>query len=220
MRTQVSQGPVANHRNGSTTVSAVLPANSRHRRLALVALLGTAGLLGLAGCSSSSSGGSGSPTTTTTGASHASTGSGAGTGSSSAAAPIPAADRSPAGTAGTAPTLTVPAGAPPTTLESADLITGTGAEAVPGKTVTVQYVLGTYSSGKVIQSSWTSQPFSFTLGRGEVIPGWDKGVPGMKVGGRRELILPPSLGYGNQSPGAGIAPDDTLVFVVDLLKVG
>ncbi len=85
--------------------------------------------------------------------------------------------------------------------------------------MTVQYVLATYSSGKVIQASWTSQPFTFTLGEGQVIKGWDEGVVGMKVGGRRELIIPPSLGYGANSPGAGIAANDTLVFVVDLLKV-
>ncbi len=115
--------------------------------------------------------------------------------------------------------MTVPPGTPPTKLESADLITGTGAAAAPGDSVTVQYVLATYSSGKVIQSSWTSQPFTFTLGAGQVIPGWDKGVVGMKVGGRRELIIPPSLGYGQQSPGAGIAPNDNLVFVIDLQKV-
>jgi FKBP-type peptidyl-prolyl cis-trans isomerase len=81
-------------------------------------------------------------------------------------------------------------------------------------------VLATYSARKVIQSSWTSQPFQFTLGQGQVIPGWDKGVPGMKVGGRRELIIPPSLGYGAQSQGPGIAANDTIVFVVDLLKIG
>ena len=115
--------------------------------------------------------------------------------------------------------MTVPPGAPPTKLESADLITGTGATAALGQSVTVQYVLATYSSDKVIQSSWTSQPFTFTLGAGQVIPGWDKGVVGMKVGGRRELIIPPSLGYGSQSPGAGIAANDTLVFVIDLQKV-
>ena len=92
---------------------------------------------------------------------------------------------------------------------------GTGASAKAGDTVTVQYVLATYSSGKVIQSSWTSQPFTFTLGDGQVIPGWDKGVVGMQVGGRRELIIPPDLGYGATSPGPGIAPNDTLVFVID-----
>ena len=113
----------------------------------------------------------------------------------------------------------VPKGTPPTSLESADLITGTGSTALPGDSATVQYVLATYSSGKVVQSSWTSQPFTFKLGAGQVIPGWDKGVVGMKVGGRRELIIPPSLGYGGQSPGPGIAPNDTLVFVVDLLKL-
>ena len=71
----------------------------------------------------------------------------------------------------------------------------------------------------MIQSSWTSQPFTFVLGEGQVIPGWDKGVVGMKVGGRRELIIPPSLGYKNHSPGPGIAANDTLVFVIDLLNV-
>jgi peptidylprolyl isomerase len=180
----------------------------RLRTWSLVVL--TAATLGLAGCGSSSA----SSSTTTTGASTATTSSGATT-----IATIPAQDRSPAGTFGTEPTVTVPPGAPPTQLESTDLITGTGPAAKAGDTVTVQYVLATYSSGKVIQASWTSQPFSFTLGEGQVIPGWDQGVVGMKVGGRRELVIPPSLGYGSQSPGAGISANDTLVFVVDLLKI-
>ncbi|HWF16334.1 MAG TPA: FKBP-type peptidyl-prolyl cis-trans isomerase [Acidimicrobiales bacterium] len=115
--------------------------------------------------------------------------------------------------------MTVPSGTPPTQLESADLITGSGAAAKAGDNLTMQYVLATYSSGKVIQSSWTSQPFTFTLGEGMVIPGWDRGVVGMKVGGRRELIIPPSLGYGARSPGPGIAANDTLVFVMDLQKI-
>jgi peptidylprolyl isomerase len=132
---------------------------------------------------------------------------------------IPAADLSPAGTAGKAPTVVVPSGSPPTQLESADLITGTGAAAKTGDALTVQYVLATYSSRKTVQSSWTSQPFSFTLGQG-VIQGWDDGVVGMKVGGRRELIVPPSLGYGASSPGSGIAANDTLVFIIDLVKIG
>jgi peptidylprolyl isomerase len=128
---------------------------------------------------------------------------------------------SPAGTAGTAPTITVPSGSPPTQLETSDLITGTGPAAKAGDSVTVQYVLATYSSDKTIQSSWTGQPFTFTLDANpeQVIPGWDQGVVGMQVGGRRELIIPPSLGYGAQSPGAGIAANDTLVFIVDLLKI-
>jgi peptidylprolyl isomerase len=132
---------------------------------------------------------------------------------------IPAADLSPAGTAGKAPTAVVPAGSPPTQLESADLITGTGAAAKTGDALTVQYVLATYSSRKTVQSSWTSQPFTFTLGQG-VIQGWDQGVVGMKVGGRRELIVPPSLGYGSTAQGAGIAANDTLVFIIDLVKIG
>ena len=189
---------------------------------ALVTGMILAGALGLAACSSSPSNSASSTTTT-------SRGSGAGP-STTVTAPagsplnaigsIPAAERSPAGTAGSAPTVTVPSGTPPTQLESADLITGSGAAAKNGDHLTVQYVLATYSSGKVIQSSWTSQPFPFTLGAGQVIPGWDKGVVGMKAGGRRELIIPPSLGYGDQSPGPGIAANDTLVFVIDLQKIG
>jgi peptidylprolyl isomerase len=136
-----------------------------------------------------------------------------------AVGPIAAADLSPAGQYGTPPTVTVPTSTPPTSLESADLITGTGPGVQAGDTVTVQYVLATYSSGKVVQSSWTSQPFTFTVGLGDVIPGWDKGILDMKQGGRRELIIPPQYGYGAQSPGPGIAPNDTLVFVIDLLKI-
>lgn len=183
------------------------------RTWSLAALLGLGGTLGLASCSSgsapSASGSSGSTSTTHIAG-----------GALVAVGPIPSQDLSPAGTVGTAPTVTVPSGPPPTQLESADLIKGTGARATIGRQATVQYVLATYSSGKVVQSSWTSQPFTFVLGEGNVIPGWDKGVVGMKVGGRRELIIPPSLGYKDQSPGPGIAPDDTLVFVIDLLHVG
>lgn len=137
----------------------------------------------------------------------------------SAAAPIPAADRSPQGTWGTQPTVVVPSGAAPSQFECSDLIVGTGAAATNGDGVEVQYVLATYSTRSTIQSSWSSQPFSFTLGEGQVITGWDDGVLGMRVGGRRELILPPSLGYGDTSPGSGIAKDDTLVFVIDVLKI-
>ena len=185
---------------------------SRLRNWSLVLL--SVSVLVLAGCSSSS------PTTTTTTAAASNATSNAGAGGSSTIASIPTQDRSPTGTAGTAPTVIVPSGTPPTQLESADLIAGTGLAVTAGDNVTVQYVLATYSSRKVIQSSWTSQPFQFALGEGQVISGWDKGVVGMRVGGRRELIIPPSLGYGAQSPGPGIAADDTLIFVVDLLKIG
>jgi peptidylprolyl isomerase len=198
---------------------------SLHRRaLALVALV-AAGALVLAACSSSppatSSNAASTSHTTGSGADGTTTTKAPGASALTAIAPIPAADLSPAGTAGQAPTVTVPPGPPPAGLESADLIVGTGQEAVPGDQVTVQYELATYSAKKVIQSSWTSQPFTFTLGAGQVIPGWDKGVVGMRVGGRRELIIPPSLGYGaTPPPGAqGIAANDTLVFVIDLVKV-
>jgi peptidylprolyl isomerase len=162
------------------------------------------------------------PTSTTTTVAGATTTTVAGATTTTVAgaiAAIPTADLSPAGTAGKAPTVVVPPGSPPTQLESADLITGTGAAAKTGDPLTVQYVLATYSSRKTVQSSWTSQPFNFTLGQG-VIQGWDKGVVGMKVGGRRELIVPPSLGYGATAQGAGIAANDTLVFVIDLVKIG
>ena len=203
-----------------------------HIRSWSLAAVFAAGALGLAACSSSPSSPRGSSTSSTASSSHtgnahtgsnsnATTSTAAGGGALVAISPIPTADQSPAGTFGTAPTVTVPSGAPPKALESADLITGNGGEAVPGDNVQVQYVLATYSSGKVIQSSWTGQPFAFTLGESQVIPGWDKGLVGMKVGGRRELIIPPGLGYGATPPqGAqGIASNDTLVFVVDLLNV-
>jgi peptidylprolyl isomerase len=130
-------------------------------------------------------------------------------------------DPSPAGTFGKAPTVVVPTTKPPTSMEVSNLINGTGAVAESGETLEVEYVLATYSAHKVVQSSWTSQPFSFKLGGSPpaVIVGWEEGVPGMRIGGRRELIVPPALGYGDESPGSGIAANDTLVFVIDLLKI-
>jgi peptidylprolyl isomerase len=130
------------------------------------------------------------------------------------------ADPSPAGTFGKEPTMVIPPGAPPTKIESANLITGTGTVARDGDTLTVEYVLGTYSSRKVVQTSWTGQPFVVNgLNTTTVIPGWVYGVAGMRVGGRRELIIPPALGYGDSSPGGGISKNDTLVFIIDLEKV-
>jgi peptidylprolyl isomerase len=131
----------------------------------------------------------------------------------------PVIDPSPAGVFGKAPTVTVPAGKPPTKMELTNLITGTGAVAEQNDTVELQYVLATYSTRKVIQSSWTSSPFSTSLTDTSVIPGFFDGVVGMRVGGRRELVIPPTLGYGDVSAGTGIAKNDTLVFVIDLLKV-
>jgi len=127
---------------------------------------------------------------------------------------------SPAGVSGKAPTVVVPKTPAPKVEEASDLIIGKGATMKLGQKFTAQYVLATYSTHGVVQSSWTSQPFSTTLSYGGLIPGWVKGMIGMKVGGRRELIIPPSLGYGANSPGSGIAANDTLVFVIDLLKIG
>jgi peptidylprolyl isomerase len=121
----------------------------------------------------------------------------------------------------TKPKVTVPDGAPPKKLESKEIEPGTGAEAKAGDQVTVQYVGVSYKTGEEFDASWDrGEPFSFTLGAHEVIAGWDQGVEGMKVGGRRELIIPPELGYGPQGAPPAIAPNETLVFVIDLLAVG
>lgn len=119
------------------------------------------------------------------------------------------------------PKVTVPSGVPPKQLEETDLIEGTGAEAKSGDKVTVQYVGVGYESGKEFDASWNrGEPFSFTLGASEVIPGWDQGVEGMKVGGQRQLVIPPELAYGETGAPPAIGPNETLVFVIDLLEVG
>jgi peptidylprolyl isomerase len=121
----------------------------------------------------------------------------------------------------TKPKVSVPSGAPPAQLEAKELEAGTGAEAKAGDKVTVQYVGVDYKNGKEFDSSWSrNEPFSFTLGAGEVIPGWDQGVEGMKVGGRRELVIPPELAYGEAGAPPAIGPNETLVFVIDLLEAG
>jgi peptidylprolyl isomerase len=118
------------------------------------------------------------------------------------------------------PKVTPPSGPAPSKLETKNLIVGTGAEAKDGDTVTVNYVGVLYKTGKVFNASWeTKEPFSFTLGKGQVIPGWDQGVPGMKVGGRRELIIPSALAYGAKGSPPKIPANEPLVFVVDLLGV-
>ena len=119
------------------------------------------------------------------------------------------------------PTVTVPSGPAPTTLETEDIVVGDGATAEVGKPIEVHYVGVSYSTGKQFDASWDNgSPFPFTLGAGKVIPGWDKGVVGMKVGGRRKLTIPPNMAYGASGFPPVIAPNETLVFVVDLLKVG
>jgi peptidylprolyl isomerase len=118
--------------------------------------------------------------------------------------------------AGEVPTVTAPTGAAPTELTTKDIIVGTGAEVLPTSTLTVHYYLMTWSDGRVIESSWVGQPATFPLA--QVVEGWQKGLPGAKVGGRRLLVLPPAMGYG--AAGAGpIGPNETLIFVVDILGV-
>ena len=120
----------------------------------------------------------------------------------------------------TEPKVTPPGGAAPTKLVVKDLIKGTGPEAKAGQPVTVNYVGVLFNGGKEFDASWKrSEPFTFTLGQGQVIPGWDKGVAGMKVGGRRELIIPAELAYGKRGSPPTIPPNAPLVFVVDLLGV-
>lgn len=118
------------------------------------------------------------------------------------------------------PTITPPKGSPPSTLVTKDLVKGTGAVAKSGSTITVNYVGALYKNGKVFDSSWKRhQTFTTPLSTSSVIPGWVQGIAGMKVGGRRELIIPPKLGYGKQAQ-SGIPANSTLIFIVDLLKVG
>ncbi|MFG2594924.1 FKBP-type peptidyl-prolyl cis-trans isomerase [Streptomyces sp. NPDC048462] len=120
----------------------------------------------------------------------------------------------------TKPGIEVPEGDPPTELTIRDLVIGDGPTAQPGRVVQVHYVGVTFASGKEFDSSWErDRPFKFAVGGGKVIKGWDRGVRGMKVGGRREIIVPPRLGYGRQSPSSLIPAGSTLIFVVDLLTV-
>lgn len=119
------------------------------------------------------------------------------------------------------PTITIPATPAPAQLQIEDLTIGTGDEATTGKKVTVHYSGVSWSTGKEFDASWNrGTPFSFQLGAGQVIRGWDVGVMGMKVGGRRQLTIPPDMGYGARGAGSVIKPNETLVFVVDLVKVG
>jgi peptidylprolyl isomerase len=119
------------------------------------------------------------------------------------------------------PKVDVPAGESPSyQLELEDITVGDGEEAVSGRTVEVHYVGVSWATGKQVDASWDrGDTFKFGLGKGQVIPGWDQGVAGMKVGGRRRITIPPDLAYGKRGAGGVIGPDETLVFVVDLIGV-
>ncbi|MDP9376912.1 MAG: FKBP-type peptidyl-prolyl cis-trans isomerase [Actinomycetota bacterium] len=110
--------------------------------------------------------------------------------------------------------------APSYQLELEDIAEGDGEEAVSGSVVEVHYVGVSWNNGEQFDASWDrGDTFKFTLGKGQVIPGWDQGVAGMKVGGRRRITIPPNLAYGKRGAGGVIGPDETLVFVVDLVGV-
>jgi peptidylprolyl isomerase len=116
------------------------------------------------------------------------------------------------------PSVQVPAGDPPSELVIDDLVVGDGDEASSGTTVEVHYVGHSWSNGQQFDASWDrGSTFRFGLGGGQVIAGWDQGVAGMRVGGRRQLTIPPHLGYGSRGAGGAIGPNETLIFVVDLI---
>jgi peptidylprolyl isomerase len=118
------------------------------------------------------------------------------------------------------PEVDFPEGEPPADLVIVDEIVGDGAEATKGHTVVAHYVGVAFSTGEEFDSSWNrGDPLAFPLGAGRVIKGWDQGIAGMKVGGRRRLVIPPHLGYGDRGAGAAIAPGETLIFIVDLVDV-
>jgi peptidylprolyl isomerase len=122
------------------------------------------------------------------------------------------------GSKGSKPSITAPAGQAPATLLSNDIFVGSGKEAVATSTLEVHYTLMAWSTGQVVESSWDrGQTATFPLSG--VIAGWQQGIPGMKEGGRRLLVIPPDLGYGAQGSGGAIGPNETLVFVVDLVSV-
>lgn len=119
------------------------------------------------------------------------------------------------------PEITIPDTPPPADLVVEDLEVGDGPEATAGHPVEVHYVGVSWSTGQQFDASWDrNDTFGFRLGAGQVIAGWDQGVAGMRLGGRRKITIPPHLGYGAQGAGGVIAPNETLVFVVDLLGVG
>ncbi|MFG3621368.1 FKBP-type peptidyl-prolyl cis-trans isomerase [Nocardia sp. NPDC047654] len=116
------------------------------------------------------------------------------------------------------PEIEIPAGPPPGELVIVEIWDGDGPQAGRGDFVEVHYVGVTFSTGTEFDSSWEhGEPFAFTLGAGQVIKGWDEGVQGMRVGGRRKLIIPPDLAYGDRGAADTVAPGETLVFVIDLI---
>jgi peptidylprolyl isomerase len=134
--------------------------------------------------------------------------------------PSPAQEREALEDTSLRPHIPQPTGSPPRHLVKEDIVKGKGAPAKPGDRLTLQYVGLTFSNGEEIDASWDrGQPYTFTLGRGHVIKGWNKGLVGMREGGRRMLTIPPELAYGREGAPPAIAPNETLVFVFDLLAI-
>jgi peptidylprolyl isomerase len=134
--------------------------------------------------------------------------------------PSPSAQREALKDTSTKPVIPKPSGSPPRKLEKQDIVKGKGPAAKPGDTVTVQYVGVAFSTGDEFDASWDrGQPFPVPLGAGQVIEGWDKGLVGMRKGGRRMLTVPPELGYGSEGYPPTIAPNETLIFVIDALDI-
>ncbi len=118
------------------------------------------------------------------------------------------------------PEVDFPAAPPPSDLEITEITEGSGTEATEGSTVSAHYVGVSHSTGEEFDASYNrGEPLTFRLGVGQVIAGWDQGLTGMRVGGRRKLVVPPHLGYGDRGAGSSIAPGETLIFVVDLVDV-
>jgi peptidylprolyl isomerase len=120
------------------------------------------------------------------------------------------------------PEIAAPLGSPPAELEKRDIVRGTGPKAKKGDNLAMQYVGVSWSTGEQFDASWDQgkEPFTFELGAGGVIPGWDEGLVGMRQGGRRLLVIPAAKGYGAQGQPPDIGPNETLIFVVDLLRIG
>jgi peptidylprolyl isomerase len=134
--------------------------------------------------------------------------------------PSPSAQREALEDTSKRPVIPRPSGSPPRRLEKDDLVRGKGPAAKPGDTLTVHYAGVTFSTGEEFDASWNSgEPFRFPLGQGKVIQGWDRGLVGMRRGGRRMLTIPPELAYGSAGQPPAIGPNETLVFVVDLLAI-
>jgi peptidylprolyl isomerase len=185
----------------------MLPAAMALRYLRILALFAVAAMLGLAACGGDDDDGEGAAP--------------AAAGERTETAELtPSEQRDALEDTSTKPEIPRPSGSPPRRLEKEDIVRGKGPAAKPGDNVLVHYAGVTFSTGEEFDASWNSgQPFPFPLGGGKVIEGWDMGIVGMKVGGRRMLTIPPELAYGAQGYPPAIGPNETLVFVVDLLEI-